>query len=421
MGAEESTLNCCARTRNLGSSRSSDFEQLDDDQEAPALTERPEKVAVMDVLKEGYLIKLNQRGVHKPRFFRVKTDLYYFGTKDDFIPKGVVLLCPNSKLPFVKDCPSVSPCAIEIRQYTGCFFRTEENADMGDWRSAIQKAIKSSSSFPAGETNGVLTPSNDGDYSGRQVIKEGYLMRRGFGSEWKRYWVVVREGILQYFPNNQTLAPKGTMDLTIDNDVCPDCPNVYTPHLNVALLHVSAVRSIVLIAESRDDQTEWIHAINAAIELQENEKMAIRKNPVGWKRTGKVKEVITPFIDLLRDPFRVEYFRQFMKDVGCALYLSFWLDVQQFKRLCKKEDRFYLKPCASVIFTKYLKEGGTGYVGLPSEFADKTITLLDDPNVNTFRETQYEVFRALRDDFYPIFLTSSHCAAMAAALFATIN
>lgn len=376
-----------------------------------------------DVIKEGYLIKLSQRGLHKPRFFRVKSDLYCFGTKDEYIPKGVALLSQSGSLPTVTECPSLAPYAIELRYTTGCFFRSEDNCNMADWKSAIQKAIKSTTGTPRKpfgslESNGLL--NNAPEYSSRPEIKVGFLLRRGFGSEWKRYWVVVREGILQYYLNDQAMTPKGSMELVMDSSVSPDCPNVYVPYLNQALLHVSAIKSLYLIAESRDDQLEWIMAINAAIELQESEKVAIRKNPVGWKRTGKVKEVITPFIDLLRDPFRVEYFRSFMKDTGCTQYLLFWLDVQQFKRLCKKEDRFYLKPCASVIYTKYLKEGGAYYVGLPSEVADKTLPLIDEPNINTFRDTQFEIYRTLRDDFYPIFLTSGHCHAMAAALFSTI-
>lgn len=428
MGAEESTLNCCARSRHVGSSASSRYDHLEDDTKLTAEPELPDKVAVSEVIKEGYLIKLNQRGIHKPRFFRIKSDLYYFGTKDEYIPKGMVSLAANGRLPIVNDCPNLAPYALEIRHATGCFFRSEDNSDMSDWKSAIQKAIKSASETPrkildslAEENGPPMLQANNLDYSARSLIKEGYLLRRSFGSEWKRYWVVVREGVLQYFSSNQALTPKGTMDLTMTISITIDCPNAYVPNLNASMLHVSAMKSMFLIAESRDDQLQWITAINTAIDLQENENATMRKNPLGWKRTGRIKEVITSFTDLLRDPFRVEYFRAFMRETGCTQYLLFWLDVQQFKRLCKKEDRFYLKPCASVIYTKYIKEGGSNYVGLSSMIADKTLPLIEEPNVNTFRDPQFEIFRILRDDFYPIFLTSSHCHAMAAALFATVN
>jgi hypothetical protein len=136
------------------------------------------------------------------------------------------------------------------------------------------------------------------------------------------------------------------------------------------------------------------------------------------------REVITPLLDLLRDPFRVEYLRVYMKDQGCEAYLLFWLDVQQFRRLCKKEEKYYLKPCVEVIFNKvggscpfrenivfwhllrahkpqfilffflfqYLKPGSASELGLPSELIEISRASLEPVSANSLKDAQNAVF-----------------------------
>eukprot|EP00301_Raphidiophrys_heterophryoidea_P025009 c8286_g1_i1.p1 GENE.c8286_g1_i1~~c8286_g1_i1.p1 ORF type:complete len:416 (+),score=105.12 c8286_g1_i1:285-1532(+) len=414
MGAEESTLNCCARTRGGANSASSDrdnFLVFSDDQSRPSAAFEPvEHVVMSQSLKEGYLIKTAPGKAKKPRYLRLKNDLYYFGTKEDITPKGVVLLCRQGKLPVaVQSSELGDPHEIKITHVAVTFFRASSREESEKWLSALQTVIDPLQ-------NGDGKPDDKEVQDNDVVVFQGSLQKRSFGSEWKTYWFVLRQSGLAYFAHMQDQHPKGVISLSRQLMQ----PHVMCPHHNPLVLRLRHAKTTVLTAEAAPDLDDWLKSIDASSSnnTADDDKLASKKNQIGWKRTGKLREVVTPLIDLLRDPFRVEFFRQFIKEMGCDHYLLFWLDVQQFKRLCKKEDKYYLKPCAVVIFTKYIRSEGPMQVDLPQDIKDKTLVLLDDPSMNTFRDSQLYTFQVLRDEFYPLFLTSNHCVMMAEALFA---
>jgi uncharacterized protein Veg len=52
---------------------------------------------------------------------------------------------------------------------------------------------------------------------------------------------------------------------------------------------VSYARIVQLVAETEEDKIAWLNAIRDAIALHEGESVLLKKNPIGWKRSGKIK------------------------------------------------------------------------------------------------------------------------------------
>eukprot|EP00299_Pterocystis_sp_00344_P007200 c2219_g1_i1.p1 GENE.c2219_g1_i1~~c2219_g1_i1.p1 ORF type:complete len:434 (-),score=101.01 c2219_g1_i1:90-1391(-) len=431
MGAEESTLNCCARQRGGGHDIDEWEEQPTNYKRLSTVREEIAKTVLNDVAAEGYLNKLDQRGAQKPRYFRLRKHLFYFGTNQELVAKGVVWLEPDEKLPIVSPCLTIAPHAIEIRHSCVFFFRASSPEITLEWKNIIDQAMVDTSETDThqhtkdfengnGDANGHTNGESNGESNGHSngvttlspILKEDFLEHKGFG-DWKRYWVVVHNGVLLYYSNVQDSHPKGRIELhrsphPTEVSVCP---------INPTLLRVCYCRTLHIIAESTEQQHNWMTQIETAISEIAIEKTTAKKNVLGWKRSGKIREVITPFFDFMRDPLRTKYFQGFVKEMGCEAYMLFWLDVQQFKRLCKKEEPTYLKPFATKVYGKYLTVDGTFFVGLPLDVCGRTQERIEQVNPTAFDEPQEIVYQILHRDYYHHFLTSEHCEAMVNALF----
>eukprot|EP00298_Acanthocystis_sp_HF-20_P009853 c18539_g1_i1.p1 GENE.c18539_g1_i1~~c18539_g1_i1.p1 ORF type:complete len:433 (-),score=150.37 c18539_g1_i1:123-1421(-) len=428
MGGEESTLNCCARVRDDDSPRYNEFANRFE----PIQTQSFEKikVPVHVPVKEGYLDKIRSEKQRKPRYFRLKNDLYYFNTREDICPKGAILLYPRGRLPFAQPCETVNhPYSFEVKYHNVHFFRAESDVIANEWKDAIDLEISNQLALEKGDTQRDLIVSTPKSIENRMLhvvnnnknpskldekpafcLHQGYLEKKAFGSEWKKYWFVLRPGEIEFYSSKEDRYPKGVLSLSVTYTT----PSISVKSNRSNILVFRNCRSLFAVAENEEEQKEWISSINIAIEQQKKDSPLEKKHPVGWKRPGKLREMLAPLGDILRDPSGLDYFRTFVKELGYEQYLLFWLEVQQYKRLLKKENNVYMKPFAIVLYDKYMKEGISDDI-----FADQpdlkkdTLKALQIPSISTFYHAQMHVFKILWEECYAQFLTSDCFAKFA--------
>lgn len=354
---------------------------------------------IINTEKAGYLSKtrLYEGAELKPRYFRLKNDLFYFATKEEPTPKGVILLSSTRMQAAVAPVSEIE-YGIKLDHQTLSFFQGNSAEEVDEWRTAIAK----------------VTESPD-ELEEDVAVKEGQLLKKGFSTEWKPYWFKLFKGRMDYYGNEKDERPKGSICLSTAA-MKPEF-KVLGRMAEYNMFQLIYPHTVYMSAESSEERDNWLSSIEEAIQRQafDNNMWTRNKGAVGWKRAGKVREVISPIVDLLRDPFRLDFFRRFITGLHCEHFLSFWLDVQQFKRLCKKEDKYYLKPCAIIIYQKYVKEGSENMVEIEEASREKTSGLLEDPRADTFRDSQSAALEILRD-FYLQFLTSDLCAEMARSM-----
>jgi len=247
------------------------------------------------------------------------------------------------------------------------------------------------------------------------IVFEGYMEKRGFGDTWKKYWFVLRSESLSYYPSKEASSkPKGV--LSLNDDLMNPLVEVSPFMTSLRMMRLCHCKTLYLSAQTTEDHAEWLSGIKASVTHKRSSKAWMSKNPTGWKRAGKVREVVVPIVDTLRDPSRVEFFRRFLVEMNCERYLRFWLDVQNYRRLCKKEDATYLRACATVIFNKYICKGAANEVFMPPNLQAAVADHLPDPNVDIFADTQRVVIQILSDFYYPQYLSSGICKEMAGKL-----
>eukprot|EP00298_Acanthocystis_sp_HF-20_P009404 c18281_g1_i4.p1 GENE.c18281_g1_i4~~c18281_g1_i4.p1 ORF type:complete len:402 (-),score=122.76 c18281_g1_i4:29-1234(-) len=386
---------CCARNRKDGLNSGSDLDTFPEGIRGSIAVESVRSEAISHPEKEGYLTFIDtSKGTEKQMYFVLKGDLYFFEQKDDYIPIGVSILHSSRMVPEVESCTTkFSQFCFRIIFPGECIFKMQSNEELQKWKVSFLKSI---------ESNGVSD----------EILEQGYLNCLGTKGTWDKHWVVLRRGVLAYFSSPQETIPIISIPLTLEYTK-PD-PAVLIPKEKGNILSLFYCSTITVMTENFEEQQSWVSTISAAISSQEIDKTTMKKFPVGWKRPGKVKEVISPLIDILRDPLRVEFFRLFTVELECEHYLLFWLEVQQFRRLCKKEDKAYLRLFGKAICNKYVQiqhDFDADFV----ETRDRALSSLEDPNVNIFRDSQLFVYQILRD-IYPLFVTSSYAEQMAKAV-----
>eukprot|EP00301_Raphidiophrys_heterophryoidea_P020523 c518_g1_i1.p1 GENE.c518_g1_i1~~c518_g1_i1.p1 ORF type:complete len:451 (-),score=122.06 c518_g1_i1:78-1358(-) len=369
----------------------------------------------------GPLLMSRDVGMHKlkERWFVLKNDLYYFKSDSDLVPRGIVVLGCDLFEPRV-DVFSTDDYdhVIGIRYAFTKFLRAETREDAIRWVVAFQKAGITCSVASELYMDDPEPQVVAGDLDGNEVICEGYLMKRGFSNVWKKYWFKLRPSTLEHYHSPTDGECKGTInlfseDMTTEIAMPPFMARGSSDGFSFRITHP---RRLFLVARDQNALAEWHSSIRATTGQQVNSKMLMQKNPTGWKRSGKIREIVVHVVEFLRDPTRLEYLRRFLRMFECEHYLKFWLDVQQFKRLCKKEDAAYLLPCAKVIFNKYIVPGGVYELDLPDEVRELSAQALKQQvDANTFKESQEHILMVITNFYFPLFLTSPMCHEMADA------
>jgi len=394
--------------------------------------------------------KASPSGVCKRRWFVLKNDLYYFEGEQQLVPKGVILLNSDVVVPQALPCDTIGhKHALEVRFANNTLFRGEHDVIYGFLRAFSKhgnvdvdvEGLEPDSDWEGGAGDGGGDGGGDGDdrdggaagdASGpppppppivesepNGVVDEeysGYLERHGFKDNWKRQWFVLKDGSLTYFDSEEAaVSPenaKGTISLDTNAMRAQVMMLSFMRETNTVVL--THHKSLILVAGSEEERDSWLHGLQEAIDHVKTHKAWLLKNPTGWKRSGKVREVVVPLVDMLRDPLRCEFFEDFLKDFGAEHYLRFWLDVQQFKRLCKKEQPTYLRPHAEAIYNKYIKIGAEHQIDITDVMRESLESrLFHNTPVDTFKECQRLVLHTLYITYYPIYLTSNLCKEMA--------
>lgn len=400
---------CCGRTRNHSSVRDSPYDAMlmgDGTFDAADMVVTHTSISMADLA--GYLLKFGPSKGPQRRWFVLKEDLFYFNHEQDLTPKGVVALNSDLLVPNIWERYEDDLRIIEI-QHPACAYLRCENSS--EWIKAFQK-IRVTTLI-----NGVEENAIDGYdiYDDQVVVMEGSMEKRGFGDRWKRYWFVLRNESLSYYAAREDEKPKGVISL--NDDLMNPFLEVSPFMADIGMMRVTYCKTLYLSAPTPEDHAEWLSGIKASVSHKRNSKAWLVKNPTGWKRSGKVREVIVPIVDTLRDPSRVEFFRRFLLEMNCERYLKFWLDVQNYRRLCKKEDASYLRPCAIVIYQKYIKGGSESDVYLPRSLQQLVgDRLADTPTVDVFAECQQVIIQILSDFYYHQYLSSGICSEMASKL-----
>jgi len=358
----------------------------------------------------------------------LKNDLYYFDHQDSLIPKGVILLNSDHFVPQVSSCDLFGDShALELQFSTNTFFRGDHEV-MQQFIKAVASQEHVDTFLPGMEdfTTQVADrdtarsePPDSAASEGGGILCSGYLEKRGFKNTWTRLWCVVKQGELLTYNTKEDAEPQSRIGLSAAQPMRSQL--LMTSYMRETnMIVVTHHKSIYIVAETAEQKNDWINGLQEAIVHVKAHKGMLNKNPTGWKRSGKVREVVVPLIDMLRDPLRCELFAEFLKEFGAEHYLRFWLDVQQFKRLGKKEQSKYLKPHAEAIFNKYVVDGSMYQIDLPphlvEELSERLDTEVAEVSVDTFRDCQKIVLQSLYSQYYPQYLTSDLCQEMALKL-----
>merc|ERR1712232_977554 len=262
---------------------------------------------------------------------------------------GVILLNSDHFVPQVSSSDLFDDShALQLQYSTNTFFRGEHEV-VQEFIKAVAGQEHVDTYLPGMED--VNTQVADRDTarskpypSEGEILCSGFLETRGFKNKWTTAWCVVKQGELLTYASREDTTPKSHITLVADPMPSQLLMTSYMQETNTIV--ITHHKSLHIIAETAEQKNDWINGLQEAIVHVKAHKGMLNKNPTGWKRSGKVREVVVPLIDMLRDPLRCELFAEFLKEFSAEHYLRFWLDVQQFKRLGKKEQAKYLKPHA---------------------------------------------------------------------------
>ncbi|XP_046861282.1 regulator of G-protein signaling 13-like isoform X2 [Xenia sp. Carnegie-2017] len=116
----------------------------------------------------------------------------------------------------------------------------------------------------------------------------------------------------------------------------------------------------------------------------------------------EARQWATNFDALLADEYGLLIFEDFLKSQHCSENLSFWLDVEKYKKL-KGEMRNFE---ARRIYESYISDKSPTEISIDSRARTSVEARMDQPNRDTFEEAQQQIYYLMKRDCLPRFLKS---------------